>query len=168
MEGEIHPCSSRAAFGLGSAGEPAAGTGGCSAGNWGWLSLSLQSPCLREALREPGPCGCSAVAHLKPIFCSWALTDAAGAPQPGSRGSGVPSLTPAGSSDSHHGCPGKQSSKVQPKPAVRRLHSTAFICATSVAGSAQPLGCKGMEYEGCPCHLGQEAAGTFIVFGERR
>lgn len=64
--------------------------------------------------------------------------------------------------------PWKQSSKAQPKPAVRRLHSTAFICATSVAGSAQPLGCKGLEYEGCPCHLGQEAAGTFIVFAERR
>lgn len=50
----------------------------------GWLSLWL--PCLCGAPREPGLCGRSAVAHLNPIFCSWAPTNTAAAP---------PSLAPA-------------------------------------------------------------------------
>lgn len=75
-------------------------------------------------------------------------------PQPGSCSSGGLSLTLAVSGNSCHGCPVKRLSKARPKPAVRLLHSAgAFICATCVAGSAQPLGRKGLEYGGCECTL---------------
>lgn len=70
-------------------------------------------------------------------------------PQPGSRGSGGLSLTAAVSRDSCPGCPVKRLSKAQPKPAVRLSHSRkALICAACVAGSAQPLGRKGLDCGG--------------------
>lgn len=47
-------------------------------------------------------------------------------PQPGSCGSGGPSLT---SSNSHSECPVKGLSKAQPKPAARLLHSAGALCS---------------------------------------
>lgn len=73
-------------FGVGAVGEPRARTAAMLGGAAGLAEpLAAVAVSVRGA-GEPGPCGRSAVAHLKPIFCSWALTNAAAAP---------PSLAPA-------------------------------------------------------------------------
>lgn len=70
---EVCPCRSWVAFGLGAVGEPTAGTGAVRKS-----SVLGRERCL--AGLQPLCLCCSAVAHLKPIFCSWALTNAAAAP----------------------------------------------------------------------------------------